>query len=169
MLNVEITYTDNNATKVSVPFKKHGSREEIETVLLNRYNIESNQIWKLNVSASSEDEALNALILKVDWEYLYDQGGYNIATIVNLPSVEMQIKTVWLHVNQNMTIEEAVSSATKGLCSLWDSEDALFEHWLLTNAISSTVADFIDEENVLGRIYPSKEILIGGQVIILNW
>ena len=169
MLNVEITYTDGNATKVSMPFKKHGSREEIEIVLLNRYSIPQNQVWKTDVSANSDDEALSALISKVDWAYLYDQGGHDIAIITNLPSVEDQIKVMWLHINQDMTIETADSATKTGVCTIWESDKELFNFWKEKHSVSDYLSELIREDDALDYAYLGRAILADGKVLTLNW
>ena len=168
MLKVLITYIDSNATKIIISFKEHGSRTEIENVLKHRYNIEQNQIQKIRVIASSDDIALNALITKIDWEYLYEQSRYDIAKIINIPTVEAQILTVWLHVNKNMAIDTAVTAVAGGIGIVWESDKELFGAWKKAHNVSDYLSDFVHEDEALHYAYPSRAILEGGQVITLN-
>lgn len=169
MLEVRVIYTDGFGTKFSMSFMPYRSRKSVETMLYTRHKVKPEELWKVEVTAKSEDEDLNALIDKVDWGYLYDQDSGKITMIITLETVEEQIKVLWMHIKNKMLIEDAIPAVTNNICTLWDSDRSLFYYWIKENAVSDYLLGFIREDEALSYAYPSREILKTGRVIVLNW
>lgn len=170
MLKIRVKYTTTDMVEIGIMFSNpHTSKEIIEDLLYDRYNVSKGSLMVVDVTTWSSNEALSALASKVDWGYLYDQKSYIIAQICHLNNVNEQIKVLWLHVTQQRIIDDAIANMRMDICTIYENVDAVFQHWINEYSVPHEAGELIEMDAVFNMYYPSMEILADGSVICLNW
>lgn len=121
------------------------------------------------VNAYASNTNLQTLVDDMDWFSLLADGQIDIIKDFLALDEDDQIKSIYLSNFHGISLEQGMNERDNSYCMIYENTDQIILEWIDLNDIPEQATWYLDEELILRDVYPNREELTDGSIIVVEY
>ena len=145
------------------------SFEEAKTEAAESMEVGVDEIEFIGVNAYSTNTNLQALADNVEWgDILTDKDGMD--TIEDFLALDLHDQIVSIHLSNfhGISLRDGMNDLDNSFVQIFGNENDIVNDWIELYEVPERVIWYLDKELILEDVYPNREALANGDIIVVS-